>query len=421
MGATKARQLRRAQELAAKQGLPPPASLAELTTAPSAAAAAATAEAAATAAPTAAGEVRQKKRKHKDVQVDGSATVPAGGASTASGTFSTASGTFSTASGTFSTASGTFSGSLSKKDRSDTLKAQDLQDLKAQSWKKPSAGHGSASQVQMGQIGPCNLCGAMGHLGRTCPSRVCRLCGGVGHIAKHCTRQCATECSHCGSTAHTASACTFGALAEERYLYCRPRAAEGPNIQVGNGDGGSTPSSSSYPPPTPPLPPLAPSRCFSRHFILPMRLARTDFETRSLRQGRMDVACSCVSAMLFRSQVKSLTPISLPHVRAHSPYTSPDAFSKSWGSHITGSRTHDPLSPGSNLVPLYRMLKQIMVSPFKCSSARRVSVGTRWSRCASRRRINASRSRARRYEASSQASLAFPFSSPLCDSQLFHL
>ena len=237
MGATKARQLRRAQELAAKQGLPPPASLAELTTAPSSSAAAATAEAAATAAPTAAGEVRQKKRKHKDVQVDGSATVPAGGASTASGTFSTA--------------SGTFSGSLSKKDRSDTLKAQDLQDLKAQSWKKPSAGHGSASQVQMGQIGPCNLCGAMGHLGRTCPSRVCRLCGGVGHIAKHCTRQCATECSHCGSTAHTASACTFGALAEERYLYCRPRAAEGPNIQVGNGDGGSTPSSSSYPPSLP--------------------------------------------------------------------------------------------------------------------------------------------------------------------------
>ena len=138
MGATKARQLRRAQELAAKQGLPPPASLAELTTAPSSSAAAATAEAAATAAPTAAGEVRQKKRKHKDVQVDGTATVPAGGASTASGTFSTA--------------SGTFSGSLSKKDRSDTLKAQDLQDLKAQSWKKPSAGHSSASQVQMAAL-----------------------------------------------------------------------------------------------------------------------------------------------------------------------------------------------------------------------------------------------------------------------------
>lgn len=151
-------------------------------------------------------------------------------------------------------------------------------------------------------VGPCNVCGGMGHLGRTCPARECRECGGSGHIAKHCPARlggsqrvegsaesagapatadvgwqaphgtpsvaagASPMCSHCGGSGHAAGRCTFGWRAGEEHLLC--------------GSAG----------------------CFTRHFILPLRQAKTDFDETEPRHDRMDVATSCLSAALSRSQ-----------------------------------------------------------------------------------------------------------------------
>jgi len=138
----------------------------------------------------------------------------------------------------------------------------------------PVAAAGSPPLGWKRMVGPCNVCGAMGHLGRTCPTRTCRECGEMGHLAKHCPRR--HGCGHCGSHLHAARECTFGSRPGETFLFCDHRAADT----------------------------QSPGRleCFSRRFILPLRQARADFDTRSLRDGRMDVACSCLSAALFRSQ-----------------------------------------------------------------------------------------------------------------------
>jgi hypothetical protein len=151
-------------------------------------------------------------------------------------------------------------------------------------------------------IGPCNVCSQMGHLGRTCPARECRECGGSGHIAKHCPARlsgsrrvegsaesagataagdvrsqvsslpaptsngASLTCSHCGGIGHAAGRCTFGWRAGEEYLLCGSAA------------------------------------CFTRHFILPLRQAKTDFNEAEPHEGRMDVATSCISAAVSRSQ-----------------------------------------------------------------------------------------------------------------------
>lgn len=174
--------------------------------------------------------------------------------------------------------------------------------------KTGSGEHAAANARNLGwkaNVGPCNVCGEMGHLGRTCPSRECRHCGGVGHIAKHCPKKIGSgsesmparltasaakddaprvdqpqlvvpavsaasigidSCTHCGSKDHVANTCTYGWQAGEEYLFC--------------GSPG----------------------CFTRHFILPLRLGRTDFNENEPRDGRMDVATSCLSAAISRSQ-----------------------------------------------------------------------------------------------------------------------
>jgi len=78
-------------------------------------------------------------------------------------------------------------------------------------------------------------------------------------------------CSHCGSAAHVARACAFGADPAERFILCDRRE-----------------------------PPLLP--CFARHFLVLCRRAQPEFDVDALRNGRLDVACSSVSAALFRSQ-----------------------------------------------------------------------------------------------------------------------
>eukprot|EP00392_Amoebophrya_sp_AT5.2_P012502 g12605.t1 len=74
-------------------------------------------------------------------------------------------------------------------------------------------------------------------------------------------------CNHCRRKGHTAKTCIYGAEPHERFLRC-----------------------------------LKPEQCFPRQFLVLLRRAKPKFDIDNLRDGRIDVGVSSVSAALFRSQ-----------------------------------------------------------------------------------------------------------------------
>ena len=157
----------------------------------------------------------------------------------------------------------------------------------------PSRPDGSSrtAEAWRSQIGPCNLCGQMGHLGRTCPQRTCYECGGTGHLAKHCPKK--RGCAHCGSTDHPTNLCTYGARDGEDFLYCDTMPTAQPQLAP-RGGGPSGANSSSAPNSSAAG---SPCGCSGRRFILPLRLGRPAFDLADLRDGRMDVAASYAPPM----------------------------------------------------------------------------------------------------------------------------
>ncbi|CAD7966425.1 unnamed protein product [Amoebophrya sp. A120] len=84
-------------------------------------------------------------------------------------------------------------------------------------------------------------------------------------------------CNHCRQSGHVAKTCHYGAVSHQRFLRC-----------------------------------LDSSTCFPRQFLVLLRRACPDFEVDNLRDGRVDVGVSSVSAALFRSQsLRHNTSISL--------------------------------------------------------------------------------------------------------------
>lgn len=165
-----------------------------------------------------------------------------------------------------------------KKARKEARRAARRELIAAGDASLPPAARGASSPPPATQladepqstVGPCNVCGRMGHLGRTCPTRVCRACGKPGHLAKHCPAN--ATCSHCGVKGHLPKQCTFGAQPHERFLYC--------------GAFGQ------------------PCGCFARRFLVPLRrAAASEIDPADLRaNGRTDVGTGCVSSGLFLSQ-----------------------------------------------------------------------------------------------------------------------
>lgn len=143
-----------------------------------------------------------------------------------------------------------------------------------------ASGHGAVGASGSSTVGPCNVCGAMGHLGRTCPRRTCRVCGETGHIAKHCAK--GATCAHCGRKGHLPKACTFGAAAHEKFIFCKA---------LGQ-----------------------PCGCFARRFVVPLRRAdATMLDPLDLRSnGRADVGTGCIASALFLSQsIRANTSVTL--------------------------------------------------------------------------------------------------------------